>query len=233
MTEFSKQIPFARDSSLEKPRSWWDKQTLEAAQLRPAQPTLWPKLPPSNPDARFKVTNMGPSVAFSPGADASQEISAGWGRPNFGRSASALAGEVRSFVARPIDRVKMMTDTVNDAFRRISGGSSDQQYVGGLSSEFARMHKLPDFSKGQWKPVDSLHSPEAYEHPLPGSSGMALKVYLNDGDHGGRNTATVTTPTSSVDHYIGALQYIAGMPVNEDNARRYIEAVIDNDRDRR
>jgi len=36
MTDFPKRIPLARDSTPEKPRSWWDKRTMEHARRQPA-----------------------------------------------------------------------------------------------------------------------------------------------------------------------------------------------------
>ena len=84
------------------------------------------------------------------------------------------------------------------------------------------MDSLPDFSKGNWKKVYSTHASEAYEHALPGMSGMAVKVYLKDREHDGLNTATITAPTESIDHYGSWPAYKMGLPVNSRNAAMYL-----------
>lgn len=116
----------------------------------------------------------------------------------------------------------MMTEATNDAFNTVWGGHGAPGSTSGLNTEFSRMDRLPDFSKGNWKKVPSIHAPEAYEHVLPGSSGMAVKVYLNDGNHRGLNTATITAPTESIDHYGAVPAYMMGLPVNSRNAAIYL-----------
>jgi hypothetical protein len=118
--------------------------------------------------------------------------------------------------------IPMMTTATNDALRTVWAGNGEPGYSSGLNTEFARMEHLPDFSKGKWKKVSSIHSSEAYEHALPGSSGMAVKVYLRDRSHNGLNTVTITTPTESTDHYGAVPAYLMGLPVNSRNAAMYL-----------
>ena len=124
----------------------------------------------------------------------------------------------------PLERpsIAMMTEATNDAFNTIWSGHGAPGSASSLNTEFSRMDRLPDFSKGNWKKVDSTHAPEAYEHSLPGTFGMAVKVYLKDSNHDGINTATITTPTESINHYGSWPAYKLGLPVNSRNAAMYL-----------
>jgi hypothetical protein len=48
MTQFSKKIPLARDSTLDNPRSWWDKQIMEQARRSRAEAVAADRLVPDN-----------------------------------------------------------------------------------------------------------------------------------------------------------------------------------------
>jgi hypothetical protein len=117
-----------------------------------------------------------------------------------------------------IDR---MTAATNDALNNIQGVGKSGATVG-LSSEFSRVGRLPDFSRDNWKKVTSTHSASAYEHLLPGTSGRAVKVYLKDSEHGNLNTATITSPTDSIEHYTSWPIYQLGFPVNASSAEAYM-----------
>ena len=124
----------------------------------------------------------------------------------------------------PLERpsVEMMTTATNDALRAVGGESLKSGLSSGLNTEFSRMDGLPDFSQGNWKKAYSTHASEAYEHPLPGNSGMAVKVYLRDREHDDLNTATITAPTESIGHISAFPFYYMGFPVNSRNAAIYL-----------
>lgn len=124
----------------------------------------------------------------------------------------------------PLERpsIGMMAKATNDALNTVWGGHGVPGSTSGLNTEFSRMDRLPDFSKGNWKRVYSTHASEAYEHALPGASGMVVKVYLKDHKHEGLDTATITAPTESIDHYGAWPAYKIGLPVNSRNSAMYL-----------
>lgn len=137
-----------------------------------------------------------------------------------GRVLSDAYNHARSRVdAARAQSTARMTQATNDALSEVGGLGSTID----LTGEFSRVDRLPDFSQGSWKKVESKHAPQAFEHILPGESGMVIKIYLKDTDNGGRNTATITSPTDSVDHYLNFPAYKAGFPVNAENAEKYLK----------
>lgn len=241
MTKFP-HIPLVEDSTPDNPRSYWDRLMMEEearerakvrASARQQAAAAQAKLPRPDPNTRFRVTTMAPTRAFMNRDRAvAPEAVMGVRRPEFGPSPVELksrlrvqsAGSSKSIYepdySSPLQRpsVEMMTEATSDAFRTV--GTSVP--MSGLSTEFSRVNTLPDFSQRGWKRAYSTHSTEAYEHPLPGYSGMVLKVYLGDQDHDGANTATITAPTSSVDHYGAWPAFQMGLPVNSRNAATYL-----------
>ncbi|WP_157783574.1 hypothetical protein [Rhizorhabdus wittichii] len=74
MTNFSKKIPLARDSTPDDPRSYWDRLLMEeaAAKVRSA------KLPQPDPNTKFKVTTMAPAISMAQGRSSGQEGTTHW-----------------------------------------------------------------------------------------------------------------------------------------------------------
>ena len=116
---------------------------------------------------------------------------------------------------------RMMNEATESALSSIYGAGRARPTTSGLSSEFSRLNAMPDFARDGWRPAHSIHAGYAYERAIPNSD-KVLKVYINDRHHGGLNTAAVTSETQSIDHYVGVLPYVLGMPVNARNAAFYL-----------
>ena len=76
-------------------------------------------------------------------------------------------------------------------------------------------NKLPSIFSESW----SYHSAGARSVDIDG--GYVLKFYPSDSDNGGLPTMTITTPITSLSHWINLLGYALGDPVNTYNARQY------------
>jgi RHS repeat-associated protein len=122
----------------------------------------------------------------------------------------------------PVNTMDTATDT---ALRSI--GQEGPRRTDPLSSEFSRYSGTTNFGGAGWRPVKSSHAPGgAFEHDLPGSV-YVIKVYLGDTHHGGANTATITTPTNSLEHVLAFPFYQAGAPVNASTAGAYLGRMRD------
>ena len=216
---YSARVPLARDSAKGEPRSVWEKMAQRSSPGRNA----------------FRVIDMSPALKFARGRD--QLVQSGAIRPEFGPSKYEVARRTRAYLDRadsgrtefdsPLERpsVAMMTEATGTALSTVSADARPRRFVSDLTRQFSKVEHLPDFSKGSWKKVYSTHSGESYEHILPGSSGMAIKLYINDEDNDGMNTATITAPTSSLDHYGAWPAYKLTLPVNSRNAAIYLDQV--------
>jgi len=111
----------------------------------------------------------------------------------------------------------MMTEATNKALGSVPGSGRSAP----LTSEFAKIAALPNFSSEGRLPVSSSHASRAFEHHL-GNTGKAVKVYICDRQFGGANTVTITDPTNSIGHYAAFPAFLAGMPVNARNAAVYL-----------
>ncbi|WP_347270748.1 hypothetical protein [Rhizorhabdus histidinilytica] len=70
MTNFSKKIPLARDSTPDEPRSYWDRLLMEeaAAKVRSAKlANSGRRLPQPDPNTKFKVTTIAPAISMKQG----------------------------------------------------------------------------------------------------------------------------------------------------------------------
>jgi hypothetical protein len=116
-----------------------------------------------------------------------------------------------------------MSRATNTALRRIYGNRSDQPRTSSLSSEFSRVDRLPDFSQGGWHSTTSSHADQAWEQAIPGSNTYVIKFYIGDSNFGGANTATITHPTGSVEHFSNFFPFLIGSPVNARNAADFLD----------
>lgn len=215
----SARVPLARDTANGEPRSVWEKMARQSNSGKNA----------------FRVIDMSPALNFARGRD--QLVQNGAIRPEFGPSKNEVARRAGAYLDRPdthpsafdspLERpsVAMMTEATGAALGAVLGDEGSSRFVSDLTRQFSKVDHLPDFSKGSWKKVPSTHSGEAYEHMLPGSSGMAVKLYINDEDNDGMNTATITSPTSSLDHYGAWPAYKMTLPVNSRNAAIYLDQI--------
>jgi len=96
-----------------------------------------------------------------------------------------------------------------------------------LSSEFSKLNSLPNLSPSTgWRSAYTPHATGGgFEHDLPGGSGMVVKVYIGDTDHGGLNTVTITSRTLSITHVIEQLDYYAGGDINEQHAKKFMKGI--------
>lgn len=130
-------------------------------------------------------------------------------------------------LARPRDIPPSAATTsraVNEALREAYGRESGPISTP-LSSEFARLDGIPDFSRGGWQQSTSVHAGYSWELPIPNAPGYVVKVYINDRDLGGRNTVAITSTTYSPTHAVEALiNRVTGYVGNADRAVRYLES---------
>lgn len=118
----------------------------------------------------------------------------------------------------PIDQSAVVSLAVQVALNKISGSCSCG-IVSQLSADFARIRpNSVDTSLPNWTPVVSIHG-TAVESSIPGSSEV-VKIY-NDPQRG--YIGAVTSPTSSFLHYLQAIEWELGYPVNAVNAINYLD----------
>jgi RHS repeat-associated protein len=123
---------------------------------------------------------------------------------------------------------QFMNKATNAALNSIGQGNSRQTVP--LTGEFSQYTGSTDFSTGGWTAVPSEHSQSAYEHSLPNSPDLVVKVYMNDESFGGRNTATITPATYSLGHIFEQPAYWWGKAtghesVNSGNAGDYMKEI--------
>lgn len=140
---------------------------------------------------------------------------------DFGNAQTAAAAQSEG-TPYPFNSVDMAA--ANALAIATAGQSSD---ISPLSSEFSKLNSLPDFGAGSgWRSAYSPHARQgAFEHDLPGQSGMVVKAYLGDTDNRGENTITITSPTWSLTHFLEQAEYRMGHNINETHARKFLKGL--------
>lgn len=101
---------------------------------------------------------------------------------------------------------------------------SDQHHKSGGATKpyttgFSTLTTLPDVHSRDWYSVPNSHggTTSSYQHDL-GTTGYAVKVYLNDAHHDGLNTVAIVDANPVV-HAIDALAVRLGL--DNDNSRNF------------
>lgn len=119
--------------------------------------------------------------------------------------------------------VRAIRVAVGDALPTLAEHQIDQ-IIHPLNANFARVFDLPRLRNPRWRRRDSSHSKSAWEISIPGNEDYVIKIYIGDEDNQGFNTITITTPTTSIDHYLMYPLYEAGFDVNYWNALGFCQA---------
>jgi RHS repeat-associated protein len=113
---------------------------------------------------------------------------------------------------------------VNQALKEVYGPRGGPM-SSPLTSEFAQLNGIPDFSDGPWRDSRSIHAGYAWELPIPSVPGYVVKIYINDRHQEGRNTVAITSPTNSLRHSLeAAVNLSTGYVGNADRAVEYLRA---------
>jgi RHS repeat-associated protein len=112
-----------------------------------------------------------------------------------------------------------MANAVNSALAKTGEGNTSQATpLTPIDSSISNASKLT--SDGNWTPVYNSHGSDttSFEEPIP-QSHYVIKTYLNDGQNKGLNTATISAPTNSIDHYIDYILFKLGLNPNLQHAQ--------------
>lgn len=189
------------------PSQWWGRPLGLGAWMQTVQPPALPKFS----SVRREAVSGAMRASARPQAPTVLPPNQGAVRPTSPAEGNACFERLR------LPSTAMMTEATMGALSSVRDGGVSAP----LTSEFARLARMPNVRIGEWKSVPSTHSAQAYEHELV-KSGKAVKVYVGDRNFAGANTATITDPTSSIGHFAAWPSFKIGMPVNARNAAVYL-----------
>ncbi len=119
---------------------------------------------------------------------------------------------------------KTLSELVNKGLESVGSGGEAQPFTEG----FAELSEIPSIHDYPWESTINSHRGKTKSFQVSLGYGFALKVYLNDGNNGGKNTAAIvrTGITDYTDAAVGLFSEFTGLAtddeINSSIARNYL-----------